>query len=588
MLEQRVAERTTELTDTVTALLAEIDERVKIEKALEKSGRDIEDLYNLAPCGYHSLDKDGIFVRVNETELHWLGYTRDELVGKMGVSDVLTPESLSVFVQNFPQFTKGCELSDMRMQFIRKDGSILPVLLNAVPIIGKNGDYLMSRSTIYDISDLVRAEESAKRQNLLYLCLSETGKAIAHLPDREALFAEICRITVEHGGFLLSWIGMVDELNGDVHVRAAHGATSYLSNIRITANKESYGEGPTGIAISNGTYYICNDFQNDPSTLTWHERGKMHGINASASFALKCGGRVCGTLNLYAAETDFFDQQHIELLQQIVTDVSFALDNFEKEEQRKRMEKFLYDETVQRLRAVEALREKEQLLMQQSRQAAMGEMIGNIAHQWRQPLNALALSTQRLDLFYDTPRFNKEFLNTSVKKSMEIIQYMSRTIDDFRNFFLIEREKSEFSVIESVRRALSLVDSSFNDRSIHVEIDERQDSKIQGYPNEYAQVLLNILLNAKDAIDERTIATPCLKIAIDAVNGISVVTIGDNAGGISGEFIDKVFNPYFTTKGPQQGTGVGLFMAKTIIEKNMGGRLTVCNTDVGAEFRIEV
>jgi len=215
-------------------------------------------------------------------------------------------------------------------------------------------------------------------------------------------------------------------------------------------------------------------------------------------------------------------------------------------------------------------------------------MIGNIAHQWRQPLNTLGLITQRLGFFYGSPSFNKELLDTSVTKSMEIINYMSRTIDDFRNFFSNEREKSAFRVNEAVKKALSLVEANFKDSGITITNNESDEISIYGYPNEYAQVLLNIFINAKDAIIEREIEFPCLTVTTCKENCRSVVTISDNAGGIPEDIIEKIFDPYFTTKGPQQGTGVGLFMSKTIIEKNMGGRLSVRNTTSGAEFRIEV
>jgi len=248
----------------------------------------------------------------------------------------------------------------------------------------------------------------------------------------------------------------------------------------------------------------------------------------------------------------------------------------------------LRKETAQRLRTMEELRKKEQLLIQQSRQAALGEMIGNIAHQWRQPLNALGLLVQQPPLFYDFGDVDKQFLEEHAKKSMGIIQHMSQTIDDFRNFFKPNKEKLVFKVREEVTKTLSLIEGSFQGRQTAVQVEVKGDPVIDGYPNEYSQVLLNILINARDVMTERGIPVPKVVITIDAQEGRSVVTIADNAGGIPEEIIDKVFDPYFTTKGPQAGTGVGLFMSKTIIEKNMGGLLTVRNLECGAEFRIEV
>lgn len=260
-------------------------------------------------------------------------------------------------------------------------------------------------------------------------------------------------------------------------------------------------------------------------------------------------------------------------------------------ERTRELEKTLQDlqvETVERIQAVEILREKEQMLIQQSRQAAMGEMIGNIAHQWRQPLNTLGLFTQRLGLFYGTPRFNKEFLDSSTAKSMEIIQHMSKTIDDFRDYFKPEKDKSNFYVIEAIKSTLSLLESNFHNPKIAIDFVEHDNPVINGYQNEFAQVFLNILNNARDAVIERGVSDPRITITICSEDNRAVVTVTDNAGGIPEEVINKVFDPYFTTKGPQAGTGIGLFMSKTIIEKNMGGRLTVRNTDTGAEFKIEV
>jgi signal transduction histidine kinase len=248
----------------------------------------------------------------------------------------------------------------------------------------------------------------------------------------------------------------------------------------------------------------------------------------------------------------------------------------------------LQRETAERLRAMAELYEKDRLLIQQSRQAAMGEMIGNIAHQWRQPLNALGLVVQQTALFFEHDKADKEFLEKNVAHAMELIQHMSQTIDDFRNFFRPDKEKVEFRVREEVAKTLSLMEESLNSRQIGIEVVVRDEPVIYGYPNEFSQVLLNILINARDALAERQIATPKVEITIGTEGERAVVTIADNAGGIPEEIINKVFDPYFTTKGPQGGTGVGLFMSKSIIEKNMGGLLSVRNIADGAEFRIEV
>jgi len=243
---------------------------------------------------------------------------------------------------------------------------------------------------------------------------------------------------------------------------------------------------------------------------------------------------------------------------------------------------------VRIVQAVDDLRRKDRMLIMQDRLAVMGEMINYIAHQWRQPLNTLGLIIQQLPIFYKSGEISEEMLEENVGNSMELIQHMSRTIEDFRNFFKPDKEKVAFSVNQVIARTLALIEESFMDQKIGIALQTEGDPMANGYPNEYAQVLLNILMNARDELVGHNVDDALISIHAFGEGGRSVVTITDNAGGIADEIIDSLFDPYFTTKEPDKGTGIGLFMSKTIIEKNMGGRLTVRNTGSGAEFRIEV
>ena len=233
-------------------------------------------------------------------------------------------------------------------------------------------------------------------------------------------------------------------------------------------------------------------------------------------------------------------------------------------------------------------RQKDFLLIRQSRQAAMGEMIGNIAHQWRQPLTTIALLIQDLSENYCYGDFNQEYLDKTVDHAMQVIQFMSSTIDDFRNFFKPDKLKESFLIGEAIRKTISFTGPSLKDKNIHVDLETDDTLYITGYPNEYAQVLFSIINNAKDALLEKGVKNPLIVIKASNQQGKSVVTIADNAGGIPEDVFDKIFDPYFTTKELGKGTGVGLYMAKTIIEKHMGGKLSARNNAEGAEFRIEV
>jgi len=245
-------------------------------------------------------------------------------------------------------------------------------------------------------------------------------------------------------------------------------------------------------------------------------------------------------------------------------------------------------ETAERVQAVEELRRKDEILMQQSRQAALGEMIGNIAHQWRQPLNAVGLLVQDLSLCYEYGNFDQQYLDTNTKKIMKLVRHMSQTIDDFRNFFTPERDKVPFDLNKTVEKTLHLVEGSLSDKRIRIQLETEAVPELTGYPNEFSQVLLNILNNAKDAFLGQQIEDPSVLVKVRMERGRPVVTIADNAGGIPEEIIERVFEPYFTTKDQGKGTGIGLYMSKKIVEKTMNGSLTVRNTGTGAEFRIEV
>jgi C4-dicarboxylate-specific signal transduction histidine kinase len=259
----------------------------------------------------------------------------------------------------------------------------------------------------------------------------------------------------------------------------------------------------------------------------------------------------------------------------------------EKNEELGRAYRDLELESAERLRIAERMRQMDQMLIQQGRLAAMGEMISNIAHQWRQPLNVLALLAQDLPMTFRLGELHEEYLDANVHKMMDAIMHMSQTIDNFRNFFSPGKEKIPFRVLEAVEKTVSLVDISLHEVRIRIEVSSTGDPVIDGFPNEYAQVLLNILINSRDAFIANMVDEPTIKIEVGEEDGRSVVTVTDNAGGIQEEIIDRIFDPYFTTKGPQ-GTGIGLYMSKMIIENNMSGSLTAQNIKGGASFRVLV
>jgi len=395
------------------------------DKALVKSERDLDDLYNNAPCGYHSLDTQGTVVRINDTELKWLGYTRNEVIGNMTFADLFSRQSQQIFEKSFPLLKEQGSVQGLEFEMVRKDGSILPVLINASAMYDVDGAFVMSRSTAYDITDRKKAEQA------------------------------------------------LNELNQNLAKR-------------------------------------------------------------------------------------------VEV------------------------------ETERRLR-------QERLLVRQARLAALGEMIGAIAHQWRQPLATLGATIQSIRMAWDRQLLDEDFLTKAEADAQKQLVYMSDTIEDFRNFFRPDKVIETFDAQDKVHDAVVLIEPQFTRSGIGLQIvDDPTGCRkvITGYQNEFKQALLNLVSNSFDAILEKRARNPVSEglrdyhglvvVSVTCHEDRVVIAVRDNGCGIPPENADKVFDPYFTSKAKGKGTGIGLYMTKLIIEESMSGQLRFSSGADGTLFEIEL
>ncbi|WP_331775317.1 ATP-binding protein [Sulfurospirillum sp. 1612] len=230
--------------------------------------------------------------------------------------------------------------------------------------------------------------------------------------------------------------------------------------------------------------------------------------------------------------------------------------------------------------------EKERILAHQSKLASMGEMIGNIAHQWRQPLTELSSILINMELYFERGKLSVEKFHTKVTEAHEQIVFMSKTIDDFRNFFASGKKKETVRISTIINKVNNLMSASLKNNNINFILDITDDFEVYCYPNELSQALLNIISNAKDILLERDIKDANIILKAFQKEDKHIVLVEDNAGGITVEPIDKIFEPYFSTKHAKSGTGIGLYMTKTIIEKNNNGKIEIANSDTGAIFTI--
>ena len=220
--------------------------------------------------------------------------------------------------------------------------------------------------------------------------------------------------------------------------------------------------------------------------------------------------------------------------------------------------------------------EKDRILAQQQKMVAMGQMIENIAHQWRQPLSVISTSASGLKLKKQLNILEDEELIKSIDKIVDTAKYLSDTIDDFRYFFKPQKDKTKFSLAKNIEKSLSFLEATLKENSIKVEF-EYEDIDIIAYETELMQVFINIISNSKDAFIEKKIEDRVIFISIKKFPNRILIEIKDNAGGVEEDILDKVFEPYFTTKHQYNGTGIGLYMSNQIIKTHLNGDIFMKN-----------
>ena len=488
------------------------------------------------PTGFSDLDFK--IRKVNLALCGMLGYGESELVGRSFL-ELTAPADIPENMDGLKRLVAG-DIKSFRMdkRYIRKDGALAWGDVNVVCVRNQNGAPLFFVTHIQDITRRKQAEEQLTElsQRLTYH-LQNTPLAVVEFDAERKI---------------VRWGGAAQELFGWQPDEVLGKPVQELQWIH-----EEDAE------LVAHIIFEC-----------WEKR-------SARRFCLTRNRHKKGTLFFY----EWYYSAMVDDFGALKSVLALGLDVTARKRLEEEMQ--LLNESLEHKVAeqVEKIHERDRLLLQQNRLAAMGEMVNSIAHQWRQPLNVLGLQMQKIPLFYEGDAKSKEFIQQSVDEAMELVRHMSNTIDDFRNFFRPDKEKVRFSIPGALKQTLNLVQDTFRYNNITVDVQVEGEWWVIGFPNEFCQALLNILENARDVVIERKVANGMVTITAGSKGGKAVITIMDNAGGIAEDVIDHIFEPYFSTKGVQ-GTGIGLYMTKTIIESNMGGSLAVRNVPLGAEFII--
>lgn len=259
-----------------------------------------------------------------------------------------------------------------------------------------------------------------------------------------------------------------------------------------------------------------------------------------------------------------------------IEDLHSSLENivFEKT---KKLREFNVDLQQIIQKKIEESRQKDQIMYQQAKLASIGEMIQNIAHQWRQPLNSLSLIIQSFKIKFEEGNLSLNFVETQTQNALRIAKNMSDTIENFRNFFQPNSAKKSFNIAKSIQDSINIIRATLLKDGIDVFVLVPERISLLGYENAFTQVVLNLISNARDAILMENVRNGVIEISFELNEQEISLLFFDNAGGIKTQETEKIFEPYFTTKHQSLGTGIGLYMVRQIIEKQLDGRIVAQN-----------
>ncbi len=527
--------------NTMTRSISErLGELSLAKAAIETSEANFRTFFNTLDYFIFVIDLHGEIIHVNQTVINRLGYTENELIG-MNVLQLHPPE-LRLEAQSIVDAMMSGHVDTCPLPLIGRDGTLIPVESRIVQ--GQWNEVPALFGIVKDVSELRESEERFSRA-------FNANPSLMSLSERDENTLEWHYVDVNES-FLTVFGFKREEVIGR------------------TANE-------LGI--------MTDDAVREEMQRMLRENGRVREYEVRS--VSRSGRQLHG---LFSAEV--IKLRHRDLLLCVVVDITRRVEVEQalvmaKEEltlKQAQLEAFNISLRQRVEQAVSELRQRDQMLISQSRQAAMGEMIGNIAHQWRQPLNALAMLITNLQLAWKDGQVNEQYINASSITANRLIQKMSATINDFRNFFSPDKEKVPFSALQQIGHAVELVEASFKNDNITITIHSDQDCTLFGFPNEYSQVLLNLFSNASEAITNSGVSPGIITVTLSGQNDMGCVTVRDNGGGIPEEIIDRIFEPYFSTK--QMGSGIGLYMSKMIIERNMAGHITAHNMPGGCEFSV--
>jgi len=552
----------------------EIIERKLTEKALKESEERYRVLFEGSTHGILTVDiETKRFVFANPSICHMPGYSENELL-ELSIEDIHPKDSPDMVLSELESQLLGEKKLFSALPCLRKDGTVFfaDIAGTITSIQGRK----VAVGFFADVTERVKQTRQIEDLNRLYSVLSRVSQAVVRAKSPEAFLEQACREIVEGGGFLLSWIGQVELITNAVVPKAFWGGISeYVRGITVYADNRPEGRGPTGTCIRERHPFVHNDFLHDPMTIPWRDGAAPFGIASAAAFPIERAAGVWGALTIYSNELDRFGTEDVKLLKKVAGNIGFALDNLDSELRRKHVEaQLLHAQTME----------------------AIGTLAGGIAHDFNNILGII-LGYADLELLEfvgsDESRDRVEHIRKAALRARDLV----RQILAFSRTHELERGPLQLGPI--LKEVLKLLRSALPSTiEIRRKIDLADDygDLITADATQIHQVLMNLCTNAGHAMREKG---GILDVSMSNVHfgphdsarppelppGLYVrICVSDTGCGMDDKVMERIFEPYFTTKGVGEGTGMGLSVVHGIVRGHEGAITVVSELGAGSTF----
>ncbi|MCL5021302.1 MAG: PAS domain S-box protein, partial [Bacteroidetes bacterium] len=540
-----------------TVICRDVTEQVRAREELRLSEEKYRTLYENSTVGIYRTTPDGRILLANPALVKMLGYSSFEHLATRNLKE-------TGFEPSYPRkdFLKVIEeygeVKGLESAWRKLDGEVIHLRENARAVRDISGRTMYFDGVVEDITQRKESEVKIRRLNRVYAVLSDINQIIVRVRDKQRLFEEACRVAVEVGKFRFVWIGVVDERESILKPVAKAGEDEgFLAPVRVPiVPKTKEQAGPIFKVVSEGTPVVRNDIEHDGMTFPWQSEALKRGFRSSASFPLKNSNHVFGTINFYSTDTGFFDPQEVMLLEELSSDISYAVENIEVEGQRKSLQA---------------------QLIQAQKMESLGTLAGGIAHDFNNILGIIMGYSTYIDAKDQSP----EKLSRSANAIRRAAERGAILVKQLLTFARKDEMKFESAQVNDVVTEVDGLLKEILPRTIKVVTDlEPKLPPLTADATQIQQGLLNICLNARDAMPAGgtiTIMTRSLDREMSATKFPAMrpeeslaIIIKDTGIGMSEEIKRRIFDPFFTTKEVGKGTGLGLALVHSIITSQNG------------------